>query len=574
MPIKRDDATTDTYDESNSVTGCSSSYPIGRLTRIVESGVTTVYCYDAWGRVIQKQKLTTTTGYSYTAAGRLSGIVYADGSLVSYVRDGDGRIQSISATPPNGTATTVVSGVTYQPFGPVSGYTLGNGQSITRSYDANYRLTDLTSPAFSLHVARDTMGDITGIGNAAGANPATETYSYDPLYRLTAVTEADGSVLESVTYNPTGDRLSKTGSGLYTGAYGYNPNTHQLVSVGNSALTVDANGNTTAISAAGSVYGFGYNNRNRLTVAQLGGSTLANYTYDALGRRIQKIANGQTESYVYDEAGQLLAESGATNRDYIWMDGIPVANIDTSSGSSTMTYVTADQLGTPRVIANANGNTLWQLPYQGNPWAEQSPVSNGYTYNLRFAGQYYDQETGISYNINRDYDPSTGRAPQSDPIGPAGGWSTYAYALNNPLNYTDPLGLHFIIASGGTLTLYNDDLSVAGTYTYSSGMHGNTDYTSSGLGPTPPGVYMINPAELSPAGLFRKYLDPRDWGDYRVPLHPGANTETYGRAGFFLHGGWLRHGSEGCLKVEGPSQDQLFDQIKHDTAPIPVWVHY
>ena len=152
------------YDEANSVTGCSSSYPIGRLTRIVESSVTTVYCYDAWGRVIQKQKLTatttTTTGYSYTAAGRLSGIVYADGSLVSYVRDGDGRIQSISATPPNGTATTVVSGVTYQPFGPVSGYTLGNGQPITRTYDANYRLTDLTSPAFSLHVARDTMGAV------------------------------------------------------------------------------------------------------------------------------------------------------------------------------------------------------------------------------------------------------------------------------------------------------------------------------------------------------------------------------------------------------------------------------
>jgi uncharacterized protein RhaS with RHS repeats len=53
------------------------------------------------------------------------------------------------------------------------------------TYDANYRLTDLTSPAFNLHVARDAMGDITAIGNAPGANPATETYAYDPLYRLT-----------------------------------------------------------------------------------------------------------------------------------------------------------------------------------------------------------------------------------------------------------------------------------------------------------------------------------------------------------------------------------------------------
>src|SRR6185312_2763958 len=147
-----------------------------------------------------------------------------------------------------------VSSVTYQPFGPVSGYTLGNGQTITRTYDANYRLTDLTSPAFSLHVARDAMGDITAIGNAPGANPATETYSYDPLYRLTAITEAGGSTLESVTYNQTGDRLSKTGSGLATGAYSYNPNTHQLVATGNAARTVDANGNTTAISQAGASY--------------------------------------------------------------------------------------------------------------------------------------------------------------------------------------------------------------------------------------------------------------------------------------------------------------------------------
>jgi RHS repeat-associated protein len=435
-----------TYDEANSVTGCSSSSPTGRLTRIIENSVTTVYCYDAWGRVTQKQKITAaatnTVGYSYTAAGRLSSAVYSDGAMVSYVRDGDGRIQSVSTTPANGTATSVVSGVTYQPFGPISGYTLGNGQVITRAVDANYRLTDLTSPAFTLHLARDAMGDITAIGNAAGANPATETYSYDPLYRLTAITEASGSVLESVTYNPTGDRLSKTGSGLDTGAYGYNPNTHQLVTIGTSALTVDADGNTTAISQAGSAYGFGYNDRNRMTVAQLAGSTIANYTYDALGQRIQKVANGQTESYVYNEAGKLLAEYGATNRDYIWMGGIQVANIDASNGSSTITYVTADQLGTPRAIADANGNTLWQLPYQGNPWAEQSPTSNGYTYNLRFAGQYFDQETGLYYNIDRYLIAADGRYGQSDRLGVFGKQSsTYAYANNNPLALIDPSGL-------------------------------------------------------------------------------------------------------------------------------------
>ena len=387
------------YDDPNSTTGCSSSSPIGRLTRIIENTVTTVYCYDAQGGVIQKQQIasagTDTTAYSYTAAERLSGIVYPSGTLVSYTRDGDGRIQSISVTPPSGTASTVVSGVTYQPFGPVSGYTLGNGQVVARTFDANYRLTDLTSPAFNLHVARDAMGDITAMGNAPGANPAAETYAYDPLYRLLSVTEASGTVLESVTYDPTGDRLTKTGSGLATGAYTYNTGTHQLNATGNASRTVDANGNTTAISEAGSTYGFGYSDRNRMTVAQLAGSTIANYTYNALNERIQKATGTATERYDYNEASQMLGEYGATNRDYIWMDGIPVANVDTAGTTSTIAYVTADQLGTPRAIANSSGTTEWQNPYQGNPWNEVAPTSTGYTYNLEFPGQYRSEERRV-----------------------------------------------------------------------------------------------------------------------------------------------------------------------------------
>ncbi|MFC0085206.1 RHS repeat-associated core domain-containing protein [Dyella flava] len=434
-----------TYDEGNSITGCSTSDPIGRLTRIVENSVTTVFCHDAFGRVIQRQTITATAtdtrGYSYTTAGRLSGVVYADGSMVSYTRDGDGRIQSISATPAGGTASTVASTFTYQPFGPVSGYTLGNGQVIVRSYDANYRLTDLTSPVFNLHVARDAMGDITAIGSAPGANPAIETYAYDPLYRLLSVTEANGSVLESVTYNPTGDRLTKTGSGLDAGTYTYNANTHQLNAVGNNAFSVDADGNTTAMTQAGSTYGFGYNDRNRMTVAQLGGSTIATYLYDALGERIQKVTGAAMERYDYNEAGQLLGEYGATNRDYIWMGGIPVANIDTVNGVSTISYVTADQLGTARAIADVNGNTIWQRPYQGNPWNEVAPTSNGYVYNLGFPGQYFDAETGQFYNLNRYYDAGRGGYDQPDPIGQLGGIGLYIYGLNNPLLHNDPMGL-------------------------------------------------------------------------------------------------------------------------------------
>ncbi|RUL70265.1 RHS repeat-associated core domain-containing protein [Dyella choica] len=443
-----------TYDEPSTVTGCTTSYSIGHLTRVVENAVTTVYCYNAQGYVIQKSQTvsghTDVTSYSRSQGGKILGITHPSGNQVAYSYDADGHISGVTATTSSGT-TTLVSNATYLPFGPVSGYTLGNGQVVARTYDANYRLTDLTSPAFTLHLARDAMGDITAIGNSPGANPATETYSYDPLYRLTAITEANGTTLESVTYNQAGDRLSKTGIGLATGAYGYNPSSHQLVATGNAARSVDANGNTTAISQAGSTYGFGYNARNRMVLAQLNQSTVAAYTYNAVGQRVAKTANSSAERYNYGADSRLLSEYGATNREYVYLDDIPVANLDAQGTATSVAYVTGDELGTPRAIADGSGNTVWSWVYQGGAWGEQLPISNGYTYNLRFPGQYFDVETGSSYNLNRDYDPNSGRYIESDPIGLKGGITTYAYVGSNSLEFIDPFGLSglLVIHSNG-----------------------------------------------------------------------------------------------------------------------------
>jgi len=442
------------YDEANTVTGCSASSPIGRLTRVVESAVTTVFCYDGRGNLIEKMQQTSAnndiTHYSYTAANRLSGETRPDQAAISYAYDSDGHISGVQVTPSGATSAppTVVSAISYLPFGPIKSYTLGNGQTITRTYDANYRLTDLTSPALNLHFARDAMGDIVALGNAPGANPATETYSYDPLYRLTGITD-NGTALETVTYNQTGDRLSKTAPGLATGAYLYTTGTHQLASIGNAAQANDANGNTTGSVMGGNTYGFAYNGRNRLTLVQLNGQTVASYTYNALGERIGKVANfpqNVSERYAYNESGQLIGEYGTTNRDYIWLGDLPVAVVDnTINGSvttSTVNYVIADQLNTPRAVTNSAGTVIWQLPYQGNAFEELQPTSTtDYVLNLRSAGEYNDAETGLNSNGYRTRNPYIWRFGQSDPKGLAGGISTYAAVDNNPLSYVDPLGL-------------------------------------------------------------------------------------------------------------------------------------
>ena len=102
-------------------------------------------------------------------------------------------------------------------------------------------------------------------------------------------------------------------------------------------------------------------------------------------------------------------------------------------------FIHTDHLGTPLAMTDDQQNVTWQAEYTPVGEATVDPASTA-ELNLRFPGQYYDEETGLHYNYFRDYDPETGRYVQSDPIGLAGGLNTYAYALNNPLRYTDPSG--------------------------------------------------------------------------------------------------------------------------------------
>src|SRR6266513_76123 len=76
-----------------------------------------------------------------------------------------------------------------------------------------------------------------------------------------------------------------------------------------------------------------------------------------------------------------------------------------------------------------------------SPSTTDATVGPSFSYNLRLPGQYYDSETGLNQNYNRDYDPAVGRYIESDPIGLKGGYSTYAYAGDDPTDAVDPTGL-------------------------------------------------------------------------------------------------------------------------------------
>lgn len=93
----------------------------------------------------------------------------------------------------------------------------------------------------------------------------------------------------------------------------------------------------------------------------------------------------------------------------------------------------------------------------GNSQITREVVEN----NLRLPGQYHDKETGLSYNLNRYYDPKIGRYLQTDPAGD--GLNPYAYVGGNPVNAIDPDGLCALRMVGGTTEMLAGAALIPGT---------------------------------------------------------------------------------------------------------------
>src|SRR5205823_4218498 len=123
------------------------AYARGRLTTVTDPSGSTSYLYDAFGHVVRKIQtvggdataMSFTTSYEY-AAGRLTGMVLPSGRTIAYAFDVQGRVIGITVA-----GQTVLSGVTYFPFGPVQGWTWANGQLYRRTYDVDGRVETVTT---------------------------------------------------------------------------------------------------------------------------------------------------------------------------------------------------------------------------------------------------------------------------------------------------------------------------------------------------------------------------------------------------------------------------------------------
>ena len=100
-----------------------------------------------------------------------------------------------------------------------------------------------------------------------------------------------------------------------------------------------------------------------------------------------------------------------------------------------------DHLGTPQKMTDTDGDVVWSAVYGTFGNATVDPAST-VTSNLRFPGQYFDEETGLHYNWHRYFDSGTGRYISKDPIGFKGrDENFYRYVNNDPANFGDAFGL-------------------------------------------------------------------------------------------------------------------------------------
>ncbi len=429
-------------------------FGIGRLTSVTDPVGTLSRSYDERGNLTSERRIrgtvTKVTTYSYDSASRTASIGYPSGATVGYNRDAMGRVTGVTLKP-NAAAPVapVVGGIIYQPFGPISSLVFGNGVTETRTFDNDYRITNLSDtgslPVQGLSYNYDAVDNVRSIVDTV--KPVnSQNFTYDALDRLLT---ANGGVYGNLTYtyDSVGNRLSQqAGSTLTTYVYTANSNRLTQVKTGTATqvLSYTPAGNITTMANVPSTKpatGISYNQSARLAQVLAGGAIQMQYTYDAFGQRLVKTgAVTGTSIYQYDKAGHLLEDSdglGATRVDYIYLDDRPIATYQPPTNKTY--YLHDDRLGTPQVATDAAQLIAWKADYE--PFGATNTGIGTIAQNLRLPGQEFEAETGWNHNGFRDYIPGVGRYLESDLIGMIGGVNSYTYVHANPSRWRDPSGL-------------------------------------------------------------------------------------------------------------------------------------
>lgn len=361
----------------------------------------------------------------------------------------------------------------------------------TKTGDLTYR--PIGDPLQDLGYEYDLAGNITtlrdrtpesGIPNTVlGPDALDRHFTYDPIYRLLSATgrECDRPP-EPPPWNDTPRCTDITRARAYTEQYTYDPLgnvlqlQHQITNGGfNRTFTLADNSNRlTQMSRGQTDYQYTYDVNGNLTQeglsrhfewdhsdqmrayrTQTAGAeptVHAHYFYDASGQRVKKFVRKQggiievtiyidgVFEYQRIEKGKDLYENNTLHvmddqsRIALVRIGTPFPNDTTPA----IKYHLGDHLGSSNVVIDGVGQLINREEY--TPYGESSFGSFAFK-RYRFTGKERDEESGLCYHSARYYAPWTMRWISCDPAGMIDGLNLYSYVQNNPIRFSDPLGL-------------------------------------------------------------------------------------------------------------------------------------
>jgi RHS repeat-associated protein len=328
-------------------------------------------------------------------------------------------------------------------------------------------------------------------------NGQTSHYSYFGNagdHRLQQLThqKPDTSVLSSFTYayTPTGDItnwLQQLGAVTQSWTVGYDA-ADQVLSVsqiGSStntfAYTYDAAANRLSETTNGVPRVFQYNALNQLLSSSDSGPTNVSYQWDA-EQRLVAINQGANQSqFFYDGQGRRVriveTTGNVTNADrrFVWCGSEiceehnandAVVNRYFGQGEQqfgTNLFYTRDHLGSVRELTDTSA--ALRAGYIYLPFGAAAKVTGSLEANFGFTGHFRHLPSGCSLTLNRAYDPGHGRWLSRDPTEEDGGVNLYAYVFNDPINWSDSLGLESYEQTANKGFSIVNDLTTYGGYT-------------------------------------------------------------------------------------------------------------
>lgn len=395
--------------------------------------------------------------FNYDNGSQRSTLTYPNGVVNTYQINNMSRLTSVSAAK----SGTVVSsaGYTYDNLGNRLSKTLPE-VSETYGYDAISRLT---------RVSRTAQGQASAFGYDRVGNRVTDTtngaaqqstYDVDNALRTRSVggTEPiEGTVSEPANVKVDGQAAQVLAGNRFAAkkAVAAGANNVTVAATDGSGNTTtksysfqvsgqpatfdyDANGNLISKVEGANTWTYEWTVENQLKRVLKNGAEVARFTYDPLGRRVQKIAGGVTRTYLYD--GQDIARetlTGSSTAAYLYVHGPGIDEPLAKDAAGTMTYYHADGLGSIVKVTNAAGAVIDSKQYDAWGNIEVGSATGGYA----FTGREWDPETGLYYYRARYYDPKVGRFITEDPMGRVDDSDAYRYVHDNSVSHLDPSGM-------------------------------------------------------------------------------------------------------------------------------------